>query len=125
MTLENNPSPAMQGWNLNSLTSWTCAQGEADTTDYRVFLQQEGRDVSTWHDVPLRNEDGTLNFVCEIPKDTSAKMEVATVRYLGCALRQASKLPLHGLSSTTEASVPADRSDCSACQCRTEVLLSA
>lgn len=23
---------------------------------------------------------GTFNFVCEIPKDTSAKMEVATVR---------------------------------------------
>ena len=57
-------------------------QGEVDTTDYRVFLQQEGRDVSTWHDVPLRNEDGTLNFVCEIPKDTSAKMEVATVGLL-------------------------------------------
>ena len=59
-----------------------CVQGEVDTTDYRVFLQQEGRDVSTWHDVPLRNEDGTLNFVCEIPKDTSAKMEVATVGLL-------------------------------------------
>ena len=38
--------------------------------------------MSTWHDVPLRNEDGTLNFVCEIPKDTSAKMEVATVSSL-------------------------------------------
>ncbi|EIE26764.1 inorganic pyrophosphatase, partial [Coccomyxa subellipsoidea C-169] len=34
--------------------------------------------VSPWHDVALRNEDGTLNFVCEIPKDTSAKFEVAT-----------------------------------------------
>ena len=35
--------------------------------------------MSSWHDIPLRNEDGTLNFVCEIPKDTAAKMEVATV----------------------------------------------
>lgn len=54
-------------------------QGEANTTDYRVFLQHDGKDVSSWHDIPLRNEDGTLNFVCEIPKETAAKMEVATV----------------------------------------------
>lgn len=36
--------------------------------------------MSPWHDVALRNGDGTLNFVCEIPKDTSAKFEVATVQ---------------------------------------------
>ncbi len=30
----------------------------------------------------LRNPDGSLNFVCEIPKDTMAKMEVATVSKL-------------------------------------------
>ena len=35
--------------------------------------------MSPWHDVSLRNTDGTVNFVCEIPKDTKAKMEVATV----------------------------------------------
>jgi len=28
--------------------------------------------------VPLRNSDDTLNFICEIPKESSAKMEVAT-----------------------------------------------
>jgi len=39
--------------------------------------------VSPWHDVALRNTDGTVNFVCEIPKDTMAKMEVATVRANG------------------------------------------
>jgi hypothetical protein len=39
-----------------------------------------GQPVSAWHDVPLHNEDGTLNFICEIPKHTAAKMEVATVR---------------------------------------------
>ena len=38
-----------------------------------------GTDVSPWHDVALYNADGTLNFVCEIPKDTTAKFEVATV----------------------------------------------
>merc|ERR1711968_344457 len=30
------------------------------------------------HDIPLKNADGTVNFICEIPKETSAKMEVAT-----------------------------------------------
>lgn len=47
---------------------------------YGVYgAQEQGADVSPWHDVALRNEDGTLNFVCEIAKDTSAKFEVATV----------------------------------------------
>ena len=54
-------------------------QGEADTKEYRQFVQHEGKDVSAWHDIPLQNEDGSFNFVCEIPKETSAKMEVATV----------------------------------------------
>ncbi len=40
-----------------------------------------GEPVSAWHDVPLHNpEDGSVNFICEIPKNSSAKMEVATVR---------------------------------------------
>jgi inorganic pyrophosphatase len=34
--------------------------------------------VSPWHDVPLKNADGSVNFICEIPKETKAKMEVAT-----------------------------------------------
>lgn len=54
-------------------------QGAADTKEYRQFVQHEGKDISAWHDVPLQNEDGSFNFVCEIPKETRAKMEVATV----------------------------------------------
>ena len=54
-------------------------QGAADTKEYRQFVQHEGKDISAWHDVPLQNEDGSFNFVCEIPKETAAKMEVATV----------------------------------------------
>eukprot|EP00850_Spirogloea_muscicola_P013428 SM000091S24586 [mRNA] locus=s91:132910:134570:- [translate_table: standard] len=34
--------------------------------------------VSPWHDIPLHAGDGTVHFVCEIPRETSAKMEVAT-----------------------------------------------
>lgn len=43
-----------------------------------------GKHVSPWHDVALRNADGTLNMICEIPKDTRAKMEVATVLSQNC-----------------------------------------
>lgn len=47
--------------------------------DYRVFFQEKGgKAVSPWHDIPLKAEGGLFNFVCEIPKETSAKMEVAT-----------------------------------------------
>lgn len=70
----------------------SCLQGESNTTDYRLFLQQEGKDVSSWHDIPLRNDDGTLNFVCEIPKETSAKMEVATVRCTLCLVVKLAKM---------------------------------
>lgn len=34
--------------------------------------------LSPWHDIPLRAGDGLFNMVCEIPKETKAKMEVAT-----------------------------------------------
>ena len=63
-----------------TLLKLTCSlQGDANTKEYRQFVQHEGKDVSAWHDIPLQNEDGSFNFVCEIPKETSAKMEVATV----------------------------------------------
>ena len=40
-------------------------------------LLAAGKQVSPWHDIPLWAEEGKLlNFICEIPKETSAKMEV-------------------------------------------------
>lgn len=53
-------------------------QGQAETLEYRIFLQEKGQNISTWHDIPLYGENGTLNFICEIPKESAAKMEVAT-----------------------------------------------
>lgn len=35
--------------------------------------------VSPWHEIPLWADDGNLYYVNEIPKNTSAKMEVAIV----------------------------------------------
>ena len=34
--------------------------------------------ISPWHDIPLYNSDGSVNFICEIPKWTRKKMEIAT-----------------------------------------------
>ncbi|CAK0787772.1 V-ATPase V0 sector subunit c'' [Coccomyxa viridis] len=53
-------------------------KGEPNSFDFRIFIQEKGQDISTWHDIPLYLENGLLSFICEIPKETSAKMEVAT-----------------------------------------------
>ncbi|CAN6458865.1 unnamed protein product [Victoria cruziana] len=54
-------------------------EGQPSTLDYRLFFfDKSGKKVSPWHDIPLQLGDGVFNFVVEIPKETSAKMEVAT-----------------------------------------------
>ncbi|CAA0806747.1 Soluble inorganic pyrophosphatase 6-chloroplastic [Striga hermonthica] len=54
-------------------------EGQPETLDYRVFfLDNAGKKISPWHDVPLKVGDGAFNFIVEIPKESSAKMEVAT-----------------------------------------------
>lgn len=70
-------------WDLDrsatNLAYHVTTSGDASTTDFRLQMHnKEGDDISAWHDIPLRGADGTLNFVCEIPRGTSAKMEVAT-----------------------------------------------
>ncbi|KAH7865238.1 hypothetical protein Vadar_004075 [Vaccinium darrowii] len=54
-------------------------EGLPQTLDYRVFfVDNSGKKISPWHDVPLQLGDGVFNFIVEIPKESSAKMEVAT-----------------------------------------------
>lgn len=47
-----------------------------ESVDGRGF--QRVLQISPWHDIPLHSDDGLFNFVVEIPKETKAKMEVAT-----------------------------------------------
>lgn len=54
------------------------AKGDFPSMDYRIFFKEGEKVVSPWHDIALYNDDGSLNFICEIPKETKAKMEVAT-----------------------------------------------
>ncbi|XP_057433528.1 soluble inorganic pyrophosphatase 6, chloroplastic-like [Lotus japonicus] len=54
-------------------------EGQPQSLDYRAFfVDQSGNKVSPWHDIPLQLGGGVFNFVVEIPKESSAKMEVAT-----------------------------------------------
>ncbi|MBA0754964.1 hypothetical protein Gogos_005528, partial [Gossypium gossypioides] len=55
-------------------------EGQPETLNYRVFFEYaSGKKISPWHDVPLHLGNGVFNFIVEIPKESSAKMEVATV----------------------------------------------
>ncbi|XP_047981729.1 soluble inorganic pyrophosphatase 6, chloroplastic-like isoform X2 [Salvia hispanica] len=62
-------------------------EGQPESFDYRVFfVDNSGKkfvwwyltQISPWHDIPLHLGDGVFNFIVEIPKESSAKMEVAT-----------------------------------------------
>ena len=53
-------------------------EGAFPSMEFRIFFKAGGATVSPWHDVPLDAGDGLLNMIVEIPKETKAKMEVAT-----------------------------------------------
>ena len=123
-------------------------QGQPETLEYRCFIQQKGapdtalchlchsaaltavrqnlrdgcyagQSISPWHDIPLNAENGQLNFVCEIPKESSAKMEVATVRPLSPGF--CPQLLLHTvhvmLRHTAHRSLPSSLVDKRVCGC--------
>nr|QLC27661.1 soluble inorganic pyrophosphatase [Pyrus x bretschneideri] len=57
-------------------------EGQPETLDYRLFfVDRSGQKVSPWHDIPLQVGDGAFNFVVEIPKESSAKMEQIILGY--------------------------------------------
>ncbi|XP_020881298.1 soluble inorganic pyrophosphatase 6, chloroplastic-like [Arabidopsis lyrata subsp. lyrata] len=58
----------------------TIQEYQSETFDYIVFFQDgSGKKlVSPWHDIPLHLGDGVFHFIVEIPKESRAKMEVAT-----------------------------------------------
>eukprot|EP00439_Symbiodinium_sp_Y106_P007689 s462_g1.t1 len=56
----------------------TVTEGEVGSRRFRVWFECDGHRLSPWHDVPLRNSDESYNFICEIPKWTRKKYEIAT-----------------------------------------------
>eukprot|EP00597_Dinobryon_sp_UTEXLB2267_P015041 CAMPEP_0170113420 /NCGR_PEP_ID=MMETSP0020_2-20130122/9879_1 /TAXON_ID=98059 /ORGANISM="Dinobryon sp., Strain UTEXLB2267" /LENGTH=259 /DNA_ID=CAMNT_0010339775 /DNA_START=798 /DNA_END=1577 /DNA_ORIENTATION=+ len=55
----------------------TTSSGDLATPEYRIKFSSDGKDISPWHDIPLKDGE-YFNFINEIPKYTKAKMEVAT-----------------------------------------------
>lgn len=52
--------------------------GTFNTFEWRLFLTQEKKRISAWHDVPLSASPGVFNLVVEMPTGTDEKLEVAT-----------------------------------------------
>lgn len=56
--------------------------GEENTPEYRIYYEYQQKSgklksISPWHDIPLYEQEGICNFICEIPKWTRAKFEIA------------------------------------------------
>lgn len=53
--------------------------GAKNTLDYKVFVEQDGKPVSPFHDVPLYADDSKqiLNMIVEIPRWSNAKLEIS------------------------------------------------
>jgi len=51
------------------------------TMEYRVFVEENGKTISPWHDIPLiagksAENETVFNFLSEIPRGTNDKMEL-------------------------------------------------
>lgn len=68
--------------NVNNMFYWAnhmfVSSNKLDLIICSVILCLLPVQVSPWHDIPLHMGDGVFNFIVEIPKESSAKMEVAT-----------------------------------------------
>lgn len=55
-------------------------EGTFPSLEYRLFITEEGKKISPWHDIStwVDKGKGIVNAVIEIPKKTTPKMEVAT-----------------------------------------------
>lgn len=60
----------------------TVTEGEVTSRRFRVHFEMDGCRLSPWHDIPLKNSDGSFNFICEIPKWTRKKFEIATMEHM-------------------------------------------
>ncbi|KAL7424839.1 Inorganic pyrophosphatase [Cryptotrichosporon argae] len=53
--------------------------GAANTLEHRVFIEQGGKVVSPFHDIPLFADESKtiLNMIVEVPRWTNAKLEIS------------------------------------------------
>ena len=53
--------------------------GAKNTLDYKAYIEQDGKVISAFHDVPLYadKENNIFNMIVEIPRWTNAKLEIS------------------------------------------------
>lgn len=54
----------------------TEVEGQYGTGDFALYLTQQGRKISPWHDLPLKVAENVYTAIIEIPMYTTAKLEV-------------------------------------------------
>ena len=106
--VDNDPPIPKRQASIRRYEALILERGSVGSKDYRVHVlqkdtSQRARELSLWHDVPLvapsapssapsspRNAPPLFNFVCEIPKCTRKKFEVATEE-VKCPIKQDEK----------------------------------
>ena len=65
---------------MSSASGIRCVvKGEEGTPSFAVHFEgADGKRLSPWHDIPLDADGDAVNFLCEIPRVTKAKLEVDT-----------------------------------------------
>ena len=53
-------------------------EGMERTLEFRIKFTHKDKKISPWHDIPYRASPDTFHMMCEIPKWTRAKYEIAT-----------------------------------------------
>lgn len=71
-------------------------EGEPATLEYKIFVTHDGHRISPWHEVPFSagtssSGERLLHFVCEIPRGTTAKMEIQKVQQLNPIMQDTKK----------------------------------
>jgi hypothetical protein len=73
--------------------------GAPNTLEHRIFIEENGKPVSPFHDIPLyaNQEQTILNMIVEVPRWTNAKMEVSSLlRWHHCWCNNiAGLIPIH------------------------------
>ncbi|EWM28233.1 aps kinase atp sulfurlyase pyrophosphatase fusion protein [Nannochloropsis gaditana] len=54
----------------------TEVEGQYGTGDFALYLTQQGKKISPWHDLPLKVAENIYTAIIEIPMYTTAKLEV-------------------------------------------------
>ncbi|CAL9735547.1 inorganic pyrophosphatase, mitochondrial [Monosporozyma servazzii] len=67
--------------------------GAKNTLEYRVFVEEDGKPVSPFHDIPLYadKENNIFNMVVEIPRWTNAKLEITKEETLNPIIQDTKK----------------------------------